>query len=182
GLVVGLVAGAALSVPEDAPKMPAPEKEHAWLEQLAGEWEFDAECIMEPGKPPMKSSGTETGRMIGEFWIVSEVKSTFMDTPMTGILTLGFDPEKKKYVGTWVDSMTSHQWKYEGTVDAAGKVLKLESEGPVAPGKLSKFKEVIELKGKDQKVFTSSMLGDDGKWSTFATFHYRRKKVDASAG
>lgn len=186
GLVVGvgLMAGAALSVPEEAPKMPAPEKEHAWLQQLAGEWEFDAECMMEPGKPPMKSKGTESGRMIGGFWIISEVKGTFMDAPMTGILTLGFDPDKKKYVGTWVDSMTSYQWKYEGTVDASGKLLTLEAEGPcpMKPGKLSKFKEVVELKGKDQKVFTSSILGDDGKWTTMATFHYRRKIADASAG
>ncbi len=101
-----------------------------------------------------------------------------MEMPMTGVMTLGYDPEKKKYVGTWVDSMTSHLWRYEGTVDAAGKVLTLDTEGPnpAAPGKTAKFKERIEFKSKDHKVFTSSMQGDDGEWVTFMTMNSKRKK------
>ena len=33
---------------------PAPQKEHEWLKQLAGEWEYDCEASLEPGKPPLK--------------------------------------------------------------------------------------------------------------------------------
>jgi hypothetical protein len=92
-------------------------------------------------------------------------------------LTLGFDPESKKYVGTWIDSMGSHLWKYVGTVDSAGKILTLETEGPcpMKPG-LSKFREVTEWKGKDDRVFTSSIQGDDGKWNMMVRVTSHRSK------
>jgi hypothetical protein len=163
---------------DEPPKMPAPEKEHAWLQQLVGEWDASAE-MTEPGKPPTKCKGTETVRALGAFWIQSENKMHVSpEMTVTGILTLGYDPQKKKYVGTWVDSMTSTLWTYEGTVDEAGKRLTLDTEGamPMNPAKRHKFKEVIELKGKDEKVFTSSVLGDDGKWTTFMTIKSTRRK------
>jgi hypothetical protein len=161
----------------DAPKPPAPQKEHEWLKQLEGEWVTEAEMLMAPGQPPMKWKGTETVRSLGGFWTVGEMKSEFMGTPVTGMMTLGYDPKAAKFVGTWVCSADGHLWKYEGTLDAAGKVLTLNTEGPdmSAPGKLAKMKDVIEIKDKDHKVLTSSMQGPDGKWVQFMTMHLRRK-------
>jgi hypothetical protein len=178
GLVAALMATVSVCQAQDVPKMPGPEQEHEWLQQLAGEWDADAEAFMEPGKPPMKCKGTESIRSIGGFWIVAETKSTMMGMPFTGCLTIGYDPQKERYLGTWIDSMTSYLWKYEGTVDSAGKILTLETEGPcpASPGKLIKFKEVLEIKDKDHKRFTSSMQGEDGKWTTIMTINYRRKK------
>ena len=74
--------------------------------------------------------------------------------------------------------MLNYMWKYEGTVDAAGKVLTLETEGPsmMKPGQMAKYKDVTEFKSKDQRAFTSSMLGDDGKWVTIVKVDSRRKK------
>lgn len=163
---------------KDLPKPAAPEKEHQWLQQLVGEWDSESEAILGSGQPPMKCKGTESTRGLGGFWVVAEIKNTFMDMPMTGIMTIGYDPQKKKYVGTWVDSMTNHLWKYEGTVDAAGKVLTLEAEGPnpMTPRKTARFRDSIEIKSKDHKVMRSAMLGEDGKWITFMTGDYRRKK------
>jgi hypothetical protein len=74
--------------------------------------------------------------------------------------------------------MMSQLWKYEGTLDASGKKLTLETQGPcpLQPGKTFNFREVIEIKDKDTKVFTSSMQGEDGKWTTFVTVTSKRKK------
>jgi hypothetical protein len=161
----------------DAPKMPAPQKEHEWLKQLEGEWVTESEMLMAPGQPPMKCKGTESVRSLGGFWVTGEMKSEIMGTTMTGIMTVGFDPKLAKYVGTWICSADSHLWKYEGTLDAMGKVLTLNTEGPdmFAPGKLAKMKDVIEIKDKDHTVLTSSMQGSDGKWVQFMTMHLRRK-------
>ena len=161
----------------DPPKPPPPTKEHEWLKQLEGEWVTEAEMMMGPGQPPMKCKGTEVVRSLGGFWTLGEMKTDMMGTPVTGIMTLGYDPAAKKYVGTWVCSIEGHFWKYEGTLDAAGKVLTLNTEGPdmTAPGKLAKMKDVIEIKDKYHKVLTSHMQGPDGKWVQFMTMDARRK-------
>ena len=177
GAALALVAGTALAAAPDVPAMPQPAKEHEWLMQFVGEWEADVEVSMDPAKPPEKAKGMESVRQLGGFWIVADYRGTFMDKPFNGIFTIGYAPEKRRYVGTWIDSLGSHLWTYEGTLDAAGKILTLESEGPcpATPGKLVRFKEQIELKTKDQRVFTSSMLGEDGKWVVGMTINYRRK-------
>jgi hypothetical protein len=134
------------------------------------------EAVMAPGQPPIKCKGTESVRKLGGFWVVAEGSGEFMGTKTASVMTLGYDAAKKKYVGTWVDSMQNHMWKYEGTVDDSGKVLTLETEGPnPMTGGMSKFRDVIELKGKDQKELRSMILGPDGKWFTFATAKYKRK-------
>ena len=178
GLVIALAGRGRLSAQESF-KLPAPEKEHAWLTQLAGEWEYDSEAVIAPGQPPLKAKGTESVRSIGGFWTMLESKGTVANQPFTGILTLGYDPAKKKFVGTWIDSMNSHLVVYDNaTLDASGKVLTLSCEMPnhMLGGKLTKFKDLLEVKSKDEKVLTSSMLGEDGKWMTFLTVKYQRKK------
>ncbi len=157
------------------PQLPAPTKEHEWLKQCAGEWTTTGECFMEPGKPS-KCSGTESSKMLGDFWCITNINGNFGGMEMKGIMTIGYDPDKKQYVGTWVDNVCGHMWKYEGTLDAAGKVLTLNAEGPSpVNGKPAKFKDVMELKDKDTKVFTSSMQGEDGKWIVIMSSEAKRK-------
>lgn len=163
---------------QDEPQFPAPTKEHQWLKQFAGEWESDSEAVIEPGQPPLQCEGTMSSRMLGELWVVSEVTAEMSGTTVTGIQTIGYDPTKKQYVGTWVDSMMNHMWQYKGTVDESGTKLMLEAEGPnfMAGGKLTKFRDAYEFKSKDHIIATSSMLTEDGKWITFMTGHMRRTK------
>ena len=71
GFVVALVGGATLLASQEM-SMPGPQKEHEWLQQLVGEWTSEAECVMEPGKPPEKSRGIERVRSLGDLWILAE--------------------------------------------------------------------------------------------------------------
>jgi len=174
GLAALFAAGTILHAAQGTPETAA----HEFLQKLVGVWETDWEVVMDPTQPPTKFKGTETVRAIGDRWIVSEIKSDMLGgVPMTGILTLGHDPEKKKFVGTWIDSMSTYLWKYEGALDESGKILTLDTEGPspMSPGKMAKFRERIELKSKDHRLFTSSLQGENGEWSTFVTVNTRRK-------
>ena len=94
------------------------------------------------------------------------------------LMTLGYDPEKKQYVGTWVGSMMSYLWVYDGSLDAEEKVLTLNAEGPscAGDGKSAKYKDVIEVKSDGHRVLTSHMLGDDGEWHEFMRANYRKVK------
>ncbi len=156
-----------------------PQKEHEWLQKMVGEWTSEAEAVMGPDKPPEKFTGTESVRSVGGVWVMCEGRG---EMPGGGItttfMTLGYDPAKKRYLGTFFGSMMTHLWVYDGGLDAAGKVLTLDTEGPHfgAEGKMAKYKDVIEFKSDDHRVLSSHMLGDDGKWHGFMTAHYRRKK------
>ena len=155
------------------------ERQHTWLHKLIGEWTYEAEAVMEPGKPPTKSGGTERVRSLGGLWILAEGEGQMPDgSPAAMLMTLGYDPSKQRFVGTWVGSMMTHLWVYDGALDAAERVLTLESDGPsmAGDGKTARYRDAIALESDDQRTLTSSALGDDGGWHEFMTARYRRKK------
>jgi hypothetical protein len=155
-----------------------PQEEHRWLQQLVGEWTFEAESSMAPGEPPIKTAGTESVRSLGGFWTVAESEGEMPGGGVSNaIMTLGYDPQKKRYVGTWVGGMMTHLWLYEGSLDAGEKVLTLTSQGPSmkGDGTLADYRDVIEIKSDDHRVMTSHVQGEDGTWQPFLTVHYRRK-------
>lgn len=154
-----------------------PQKEHEWLQALVGEWTM--ECGPMPEGAPPATPWTETVRSLHGIWILAEGQGeTPGGTAATTVMTLGYDPQKKRFVGTWIGSMMTHLWVYDGALDATGKILTLESEGPdmAGEGKMAKYRDVIELKSHDHRVLTSHMLGEDGEWREFMTAHYRRTK------
>src|SRR5687768_16701320 len=108
-----------------------PQREHEWLQTLVGEWTSEAEAVMGPDQPPSTFRGTESVRSLGGLWVLCEGQG---EMPGGGtartLLTLGYDPARQRYVGTFVGSMMTHQWVYEGSMDPEGKVLTLDTEGP----------------------------------------------------
>lgn len=138
-------------------QIPEPQSEHRWLHQLVGEWTIESECIMGPGQPPMKTTGREVVRLLGELWTIGEGMG---DTPEGGcdsIMTLGYDPEKKHFVGSFIASAMTHFWPYVGSLDAAGKALILDSEGPsfAGDGTMAKYQDVIEFVAPDYRTLTA---------------------------
>ena len=156
-----------------------PQKEHQWLHKLVGTWSCEAECSMGPDQPPAKMKATESVRSLGGLWVIAEGEGE-MPGGGTGTtrMTLGYDPQKRRYVGTWVGSMMTNMWIYEGSLDATGTVLTLDTEGPsfAGDGQTSKYQDVIAFENDDHRVLTSRVLRADGTWNAFMTAHYRRQK------
>lgn len=164
---------------EQAPPMHAtPQKEHQWLEKLMGEWTYEGEAAMAPGQAPEKFTGTESFRSLGGLWFIgeSEGEAPGGETARM-IITLGYDPQKQSYVGTWIGSMMTNMFVYTGEVDPSETKLSLHTEGPhmAKEGETAQYKEVIEFKSDDERTFTSYMQGDDGQWNELMTASYRRK-------
>ena len=153
-----------------------PEKEHLWLKKFIGQWTYENEAMCGPDQPPMKSTGSETVRAIGDLWIVGEGTGKMPDgDPATMLITVGYDPGKKKFVGTWLGSMMPMLWVYDGVLE--GNKLSLHAVGPKFTGEgTTDYIDAIEFLSDDHRVLTSSMKGDDGKWTQFMTAHYRRSK------
>lgn len=174
--IVPLACGVLAQSPEPTP---APPRDHEWLKQLVGEWDVQFKMSVQPDQPPIESVGTDSVRALGDHWVIAEMKTTMMGAPYNGILSLGYDPIKSAFSGTWIDSFCGYLWVYKGTLNDAGDTLTLETEGPSllhGPGKTSRYREVIQITGKDSRTFTSSTEADDGTWMKILTIEYRRKK------
>ena len=152
--------------------------QHRWLLQLVGAWTMAGEGDMGPGQPPFKSTGTETVRALGELWIVCEGTGNMPDGGAGHMrLTLGYDPARQAFVGSWVGSMMTHMWVYGGQLDAAGRVLTLDTEGPSmqGDGKTVRYQDVITLIDANTRTLHSQTLGEDGQWTRFMTATYQRQ-------
>ena len=157
--------------------MTNPEPQHLWLKRFVGTWKMQAECMMGPDQPPMKSEGIETVRMLGDLWIIAEARATMPGCgEMSSILTLGYDPTRRKFVGTWIGSPMAHMFVYEGELNTATNTLPLNTTGPsfTDPTKTSQYQDTLELKSDNLRELWSQALGDDGKWLRFMTATYTR--------
>lgn len=153
-----------------------PQAEHDWLQQLVGEWTSEMTGCGAPGEAAETSTGTETVRSLGGLWTVGEGTGTMPDgSPATTLMTLGYDPQKGRYVGTFVGSMMTHLWVYEGSLSDDGRSLVLETEGPAmtADG-MARYRDIVTIVGPDERRMTSRILGADGEWTEFMQATYRR--------
>jgi hypothetical protein len=171
-LAIALCAAGLMFVPAvRAQEPPKPGPEHALLKQLEGNWEA---TISFGG---MESKGTMTYKMeLGGLWLVSNFKGDFGGMQFRGKGLDGYDPAKKKYIGVWVDSMSTTPMISEGTFDKDGKVLTMVGDGPGPDGKPTKHKMVSEMRDKDTMVMTMSSPDSDGKDQVMMTINYKRKK------
>lgn len=154
-----------------------PQAEHRWLEQLVGEWTFETEAQMTPGEPAAMFKGTETVRSIGGLWIQAESRSEMPDGGSTIMLiTLGFSPQRRRFVGSCAVSMMTHLWIYDGELDDARRMLTLDAEGPSMSddGRMAQYRDVVEIEGDGRRLLRSRVLGDDGEWNEFMVARYRR--------
>ena len=154
-----------------------PTPQHAFLTRLVGEWTADFAADMGPDQPQHASAGRERVRLLGEFWAVCEGEIGGVEgNKHVTVMTLGYDAADQRFVGTFVGSMMSHLWHYTGTLDAAGNVLTLLTEGPSfhEPGKTAPYRDVIEFFSDDQRTLTSHTPLPDGTWKAFMTARYRR--------
>ncbi len=153
-------------------------EQHQWLQKLLGEWTATMTASMGPGQPDMQSKGTDSVRQFGENWIVAEGTG---ETPDGGIaynlMTLGYDPAKGKFVGTFVSTCMTNLWVYEGQLNKAGTTLTLDTEGPSMTGESgsAKYQDIIEIVSDDERTLRSQVLLPDGQWQNFMTATYRRK-------
>jgi len=163
---LGVAAGFAWSAGrfQEGQDMPKPDKEHAFLKKFAGKWEGTMSMREAADQPWKECKGTEQARMMGEFWAIGEWKAESAEMPMQGIAITGYDPVKKKYVVTWIDSLMPSFTLGEGTVDKSGNILTTEVKTTdCRTGEPVTMTMVQEFKDKDKQVWSMRMKGKDGK-------------------
>jgi hypothetical protein len=150
---------------------PGPGPEHEVLKKMEGTW--NAVMKMEGSE----TTATATFKMeLGGMWLLSEFRGEFFGQPYQGRGADGYDPEKKKYVSVWVDSMTPRPILFEGTYDKEKKTMTMTGEVRGPDGKLMKQKNVTQQVDNDHLNFTVFAVGPGGEEIKLLTIEYTRKK------
>jgi hypothetical protein len=126
----------------------------------------------------MTSKGVEVNALgCGGMCLITDFKGELMPG-MTfqghGVTT--WDAAKKKYAGSWTDSMSAGLSISQGTYDPATKKVTGSMEGPGMAGEIVKSRTVVEYNGTDSRVMTAYTPGPDGKEMQSMRITYTRRK------
>src|SRR5262245_36501725 len=169
-VVVALVALTALAGAPAFAQGPAPGPEHEALKEMVGTWDA---TINFGGQ---ESKGTMVYKMdLGNLWLIANFEGDFFGQKFQGKGADSYDAIKQKYVGVWIDSMTTIPMIMEGTYDKEKRTMTMAGEGRGMDGKPVRTKSVTQMKDKDTMVFTMSHVDTDGKDQQMMTITYKRK-------
>lgn len=173
-VMTGGAAAAPGALQEPAPPKPGPE--HEVLKMDEGTW--DAVIEFMPGSGMASSKGVEVSTLgCGGLCLITDFKGDMMPgVAFHGHGVSTWDVVKKKYVGSWTDSMSQGLSISEGTWDAAAKRGTGTMEGPDMTGKVVKMRTVTEYKPDGTRVFTLHGPGPDGKETVVMRMTYTKRK------
>ena len=170
-----LFTGAALAA-QQGPPMPKPGPEHAVFKTDVGTWDAVVE-MKDPSAPPSKGKGVEVNKIgCGGLCLISDFKADIGGMPFEGHGVSTWDPAKKKYIGSWTDSMSTGLAIGESTYDAKTKKWSGTMEGPDMTGKVVKMRSVGEMPDANTRIMRLYSTGPDGKEAESMTITYTRRK------
>jgi hypothetical protein len=117
----------------------------------------------------METTGTcEQKMLLGGRFLQQEFTGDMMGSTFTGIGVTGYDNHTKKYVSTWIDSMSTAILFFEGAASADGKTIAQESrydnpiKGPMKWRSVTKIVDdnthVFEMYGTDKRGKEEKMM------------------------
>ncbi|MHC5538554.1 DUF1579 domain-containing protein [Singulisphaera rosea] len=160
--VVGAVVVGSFASAQDEPPIPTPTAEHKILAAEEGTWDGVVKCYPNgPESEPMVAKGVEIKSVVlGGLWVVSTFRTELGGATFEGRGQFGFDTTRKKYVGTWIDSMDTALCVLEGSYDAKTKTLSFKGDA-VCPKDGSKLHQrmVTTIKDDGSREFNLYMTG-----------------------
>ena len=158
-------------------KLATPGAPHKQLASMAGTWNTKTKSWMDPTQPPMESTGAcEQVALLDGRFLQQTCTGEMMGSPFTGIGITGYDNHTKKYVTTWMDSMGTGIYFFEGTASADGKTITQESQyddpiqGPMT------WRGVTKIVNDNSQVFEMYGTNKSGKEMKMMEITYTRKQ------
>jgi uncharacterized protein DUF1579 len=161
---------------EEFKRLSVPGEPHKQLASLVGSWTTTTKEWMEPGKPPMESTGTVEMKMLldGRF-LQQEFTGNMMGRPYSGVGLTAYDNLRKKYVSTWIDSMGTGIFVMEGTASADGKAITLRGQHAVPGGGQMTHRAVWKIVDSNTQTFDMYGTHLGGKEMKMMEITYTRK-------
>ena len=156
-----------------------PGEYHERMARFIGKYDTET-TIFGMGPAPIKSKGEAEIRWLLEGrWMLTESRGSMMGMPMHGFGIQGYDNFKQKYVGMWVDSMSTALLTMSGTASRDGKTESMWGlmDEPMT-GEVGKHvKYVTRVIDKDTFAFEIHDLAIGGDRTKVVEIVYTRKSA-----
>ena len=105
-------------------KMAMPGKPHEHLQEMVGKYKTKCTWMIPGTESEMTEDGTaEFKSILGGRYVTQEFHGKMMGEPMEGFGIMGYDNAAKKFVGVWLDNMSTAMLLTEGTLDEESGVM-----------------------------------------------------------
>ena len=138
------------------------------LKDMVGTWEASVQM---PGAPASKGTMVYKMELNGQ-WLVGQFTGNFGGMPFSGMGLDTYEPNQKKYVSVWFDSMSHSPLVMHGDYDEATHTVTMTGKGPDQTGKMVEMKSTLKIDGKDSMTF---ILTNQGSPNDTLTIRYKRK-------
>lgn len=131
----------------------SPRPEHALLDDLVGEFDFEAHFAL-PGEDPSDWTGTTTNAWtLGRRFLRCEATSRRGELAVESLRVLGFDPATQRFQSTSFESLSLTHVDASGSFDRDTRTIAFETETKdPASGVRTKTTEVLRIQGRDRYV------------------------------
>jgi hypothetical protein len=140
--------------------------EHKALQKLVGKWSLTVKLDGNESK-----GVTEFKSVLGGLFVQEEASLSVFGHKMEWIGLYGYNRQKKKLTGVWVDNMGLTTIG-DGEPDPAGKTFRYSGEHPGAPS--ARFRWIITLADDDKLTIEMLEVAADGKETSVMTVHGAR--------
>jgi hypothetical protein len=157
-----------------------PGAAHKSLESMVGTWDAEVKTWMNgpTGEPAVSKGTSQVKSVLGGRYVMEEFTSEMMNQPFSGIGYTGYDNFKKKYVGFWIDNMSTAMITLEGSTDKEGKTVTMwgKMDEPTTGEKGKKVKYVTRITDEDHHIFELYDVTSYGEKKPIMQITYTRKK------
>jgi hypothetical protein len=162
---------------QQEPQLPQVSDQHKLLHKGVGTWDAVMKIYPAEGAEPIESKGTEKNELLGGgMWLIGRFNGEIFGMPFAGMSTIGYDPFEKKYVGTWVDSISPHLMVIKGEYDAAKKTMTAIAEGrDFATGEVMQSKQITRYIDDNTRTFEMHAKEGGEKERKVMEIQYKRR-------
>jgi len=165
------------AIMETYKKLATPGGQHKSLARLEGHWDTKNKSWSGPDNPPQESTGTcELKMLLGGRYLQQECSGQMMGSPFNGVGVIGYDNNTKKYVSTWMDSMSTGIHFFEGAGSDDGKSFSQESCYDDAVQGRMKWRAVTKIVDDNTFVFEMYGVRNKGKEEKMMEMTYNRRQ------
>lgn len=158
-------------------RVSTPGEAHRVLEPLVGTWRAKVKAWFMPGQPPAESEGRMvTDWAAGGRFLRHDYRSEGPMGVFAGAGLFGHDNQAGRYVGVWVDVMSTAMMRHEGTFDASTRTLNMHGSMTDPVGQAWKVRQAIRIVSNDEHVFEIFMQGPTGPEYQSLRAEYTRVK------